>query len=704
MTALLLLLLVGILGCATNRLASKADDAFARENWDAAVAYYQEALDRSPGNRQYQIRLKRSQAEASQVHQAAGRRLWDTGDLEGAALEYELALRLDSTNELASSEYGHIREALRAEAAAPREPSRLERIKAAASVVDVPIPRLRPRIDQTISLSFRDASALDIYRALAAIAGLNVVFDNGIQDRQADLMVQNVGFFEALSAFANSQGHFYKAISSDTFIVVMDNPNKRAQFGEELMRTYYLSNATAENVGRMFGELLQTQRVSINPDLNTVTLRDSAAVVAQADRIVSMVDKARGEVLLDIEILEANRRVLREYGISLEPSSEITQSLAQGEEGQGISLQRLRYINANDWFVTVPSIRYRLFKESGDFKLVADPQLRLTEGQEAALLIGNEVPVVITTFNPTQLAGNQVVPIRSTDYRDVGISVDALTRVHHNEEVTLELSVEVSSIAGTGIENLPIFGTRQISTVTRLRDGETHVLAGLLRDDERTSLTGIPGLSDLPLIGRLFGSTSTEVEQNDVIMTITPHILRAADLEMEDLEALYIGRQNSPDLDGLSRSGTPEVQTEPAESAAPAGGALLALVPASETIGTGEELVIALEVEGLTDARAVTLRLQYDAESFSFVGTTPGRLLQEVGRIMPDPTFDANGSLVWTLSDAEGLRGTGRLGELRFRALAKPGLSTFALDSEISGADAERLPSRDLGAVVGIAR
>jgi len=251
--------------------------------------------------------------------------------------------------------------------------------------------------------------------------------------------------------------------------------------------------------------------------MNTITIRDTPPVVELAERIVAVADKSRGEVLLDIEILEVSKRLLREYGISLTDYG-VTQSLRQGsgaEGGQsGISVNRLRFLTAADWFVTIPSIRYKLFKESGDFKLVADPQLRLTEGEAASLVIGQEVPIVTTTFSTGQLVGNQVVPIRSTTYRDVGIVIGASVRVHHNAEVTIELEIEVSQVIGqSSIEDLPIFATRSVSSVVRLKDGETNILAGLLRDDERKDLEGVMGLADIPVLGRLFSKTETQIEQ-----------------------------------------------------------------------------------------------------------------------------------------------------------------------------------------------
>ncbi len=372
-------------------------------------------------------------------------------------------------------------------------------------------------------------------------------------------------------------------------------------------------------------------------------------------------------------------------------SYEITQSLQQTDGS--IALDELRNLNATSWFFTIPSIRYKLFKETGDFKLVADPQLRVAEGQAASLLIGQEVPIVITQFSPTQFVGAQIVPIRTTQYRDVGISMNIGARVHHNAEVSLSVDFEISSISGqVGIENLPIFITRQVSSNTRLRDGETAILAGLLRDDERTGTVGVPGLSDIPLIGKLFSSTRTEVEQVDVILTITPHILRMPQLNQADVDLVYLGREIDLGEGSLVRGGVSDpipleeqVTIEPIgpEEPAPPVPALV-LTPPPGPVTVGDTFTVELRLENVEDLTSAGAGLSFDSKLLEYVeGAEAGffssdgaQTAFEMRRAAPSGV----GVAVTRLGNATGVSGSGVVARMTFRALA-PGDATISFNT-----------------------
>jgi general secretion pathway protein D len=701
------MLMVG--ACAAPEIIQRAQEAERQENWDAAVAYYQSALEDHPNNLQYEMKLKRARLNASQSHQTAGKRLWDGGDLEQALLEYELAVQLDSGNQVAATELRHVQEELMTVGGEGPQPTALERIKARAEAQEPPLPKLVPRVDETFSLDFRDTQLLDIYRALASIAGLNVVFDAQVADQSVSLELANVTFLESLEIMNQAYGNFHKPLTSDTFIVIPDNQQKRRAYSDQIMRTFFLSNGDAANVAQIMRTLLQARAVAENTEMNTITIRDTPPVVELAERIVSVADKSRGEVLLDIEILEVSRRLMREYGISLSDYG-INQSLRQGsgEEGgqSGISVNRLRYLTAADWFVTIPSIRYKLFKETGDFKLVADPQMRLTEGEAGSLVIGQEVPIVTTTFSTGQLVGNQVVPIRSTTYRDVGIVIGASARVHHNDEVTIELEVEVSQVIGeSSIEDLPIFATRTVSSVVRLKDGETNILAGLLRDDERQGLKGVLGLADIPVLGKLFSDNETSVEQVDVIMSITPHILRNSDITGADLASLYVGTELVVGGSGVSAIGG-DVSAIPGPGAA-AGPALeqeegpeeavnLAFQPSQVDVTLGEEFTIDLVVEGVSDLFSAGVQLSFDSSILEYVDSDRGGFLSSDGA---DATFTAApsgaGGVATGMSrigNVGGLAGSGPLGTFTFRAVGEGQTSISISAGTLRGLDGRPMP------------
>ena len=193
-------------------------------------------------------------------------------------------------------------------------------------------------------------------------------------------------------------------------------------------------------------------------------------------------------------------------------------------------------LSGSDLFVSNPmSLFINMLATDRNTRILANPSLRTSDGIAAEAHFGERVPVPVTTFTPIAAGGVAQQPITSFNYEDIGVNINILPRIHHNEEVSLELVVEISNISGTGFGDLPQFGSREISTTLRLRDGETNILAGLIRDDERETLDGIPGLNRVPVLGRLFGRTRTESQETDIILTLRPHIIRVLDLEEQDL-------------------------------------------------------------------------------------------------------------------------------------------------------------------------
>src|SRR4029077_18785393 len=192
----------------------------------------------------------------------------------------------------------------------------------------------------------------------------------------------------------------------------------------------------------------------------------------------------------------------------------------------------------------LPSLYYRLLKSDSNTRALANPQLRTSEGIPAQARFGERVPVPVTTFTPIATGGTPQQPIVSYNYENIGVNIDITPRTHHDSDVTLAIKVEVQAISGTGFNGLPTFANRQVNTEIRLKDGETNMLAGLIRDDERRLMEGIPGLSDLPLVGRRFAHTQNQTTQTDIIMTLTPHIIRVLDLSEEDLRAFRVGRES----------------------------------------------------------------------------------------------------------------------------------------------------------------
>jgi general secretion pathway protein D len=271
-----------------------------------------------------------------------------------------------------------------------------------------------------------------------------------------------------------------------------------------------------------------------------------------------------------------NRSRLQEYGLQFaSPGSPGINGAVSINTGptQTITLQALRNLSASDILLTnLPSLYYRLLKTDSNTRTLASPQLRTSDGLVAQARFGDRVPIPSTTFTPIATGGTPQQPIVAYTYENIGVNIDITPRTHHDDEVSLSLKIAVTSLSGTGFGGLPTFGNREVNTVIRLRDGETNMLAGLIRDDERHSLDGVPGLSDIPVIGHIFSHTTKTNDQTDIVLTLTPHIIRVLDLNEADLRAFRVGRNGQdllPEVPPLPDTPPPVPDTQPPAPASP---------------------------------------------------------------------------------------------------------------------------------------
>lgn len=548
---LLLALLVLTLfsgACATSRALSNGRRAEQAQDYDRAVVEYTQAVREDPDDMDARLALDRAKLRASEAHFTRGRRLAATGKFEDAVVEYQLAAELNPSNGEVDDELRRTRAALRTRVAVSQDgKTRIESLIEQSRDEDAPGLELPDDVSLPASLVFRDASARDVLTALARFADLNVIFDPAYRDQLITIELRDTSFEDALKSVTSSTRSFYRITAPRTITVVPDTPAKRREYEEEVVRTFYLSNAELKEVIDLLRITVDLRRIAGIPANNAITVKDTPERVAAAGRIIAAIDKARPEVVIDVELLEVDRRRLREFGLQI-ASPATADSPAVGIDGaadvnqEGLTVDSLRRLTAADIFVTgVPALYYRLLKQDSTTRALANPQLRTSEGIPAQAKFGEEVPVPVTTFSPIATGGVPQQPVTSFNYRNIGVNIDITPRIHHNDEVSLAVEVEVSSVSGTGFGGLPTFGNRAITTVIRLKDGETNMLAGLIRDDERRVLDGIPGLSDLPLVGRLFGRNRRETQETDIILTLTPHIVRVLDLTEEDLRPFRIG-------------------------------------------------------------------------------------------------------------------------------------------------------------------
>ncbi|MEJ5165472.1 MAG: secretin N-terminal domain-containing protein [Thermoanaerobaculia bacterium] len=548
MKKFILFLLIFTISCTGYRAFKSGQDAEKIKDYDKAVAEYLSALAKDPENIKYKIYLERAKLRASQTHFENGKKLHQAKQYPGAILEYQIAVQLDPTNQFAAQELVKAQKEYELLRASETE---IEKAKEEAKKAKAQPPKLNPKSKKPMSFSFpKPTEFMEICKAVAKGFGFNVIFDPQMKEKKVTIELQDVTPEAALNALMQAGGTFYKVMDPMTIIIVPDTPQNRKTYEDLVIKTYYLSNGDVKDVTNVLRSIIQTKNLGQNNQLNAIVIRDSADKVELATKIIEANDKAKAEVLLNVELLQVDSQKVKQIGTELGAYTFTTNFHGYPEGRTDMSLDDLK-ISTWMWGMTIPSITYYLVKNITEAELLAQPQLRISEGEKASLHIGDRIPIVTASFSTYAGGGTTgyYYPYNSYQYIDVGIKIDIKPRIHHNREVTLELKVEVSSISGEVSvgekQTAPKISTRTIQSVIRLKDGETNLLAGLLRSDKTTGRTGFPWLQDIPLIGNLFSKFSKTENRTDLILTITPQIIKMPDITEEDLLPIWAGTEEN---------------------------------------------------------------------------------------------------------------------------------------------------------------
>jgi type II secretory pathway component GspD/PulD (secretin) len=612
--AVLLCSVVLATGCSAGRGAyGRGHQAALTGDWDTAVENYRKAVQADPDRAEYRIAFERASLSASQAHLDQARLAEARMQFEEALREYRRASEFDPPNRQIAAKVTEIERRLRdqLEAAAPK--NNLQQLKAEAARQSAPPPLFN--LNTVLpSVRFNNASLREILNSIGQSSDVNVTYDNTFQDRMYSVQLNNVTLEEALTQILAANQLFYKVVSPRSILVVPDNVQKRGQYEEQAIRTFPVSHADATELAQTINTVIRVGGGQVQPMVvanktsNTLTVRATTNVMAIIERIVDSNDNPRAEVLVDVQILEVNKARVQQFGLDLgdytigavfSPEQDprgTTVSTGGGTASAGTTLSPRpfnantisRGINTTDFYLSVPSAAIRFLETDTETKVVAKPQLRGAEGQKLILNLGEEVPVPSTTFTPVAQGGAAFNPLTSFTYRPVGVNVEITPRVTAEDEVILELLIENSAL-GSGLsvagQDLPSFLSRKVQTKLRLRDGESNLLAGLLQEQERKSLRGLPYILHLPIIKQLFSANDNQINQTDIVMLLTPRIVRTHELTARDLASIYIGTQQN-----LALTGPPAAfgqdqppASQPGGASAPAGGVPAAPNPVAPT-------------------------------------------------------------------------------------------------------------------------
>jgi general secretion pathway protein D len=677
----LLLLLVAVvtlpaIADKVKDLYAKGQDAEARQQYEAAYGFFKQCYDLKPKDLRYRAAYERIRFEAGAAIVHNGQKLREDGKLDEAVAEFQKALAIDPASFIAKQELNRtlkmINDQRNPQPQAAGPPAGLERrVHEAAGPVE-----LGPISNIPITVKLTDKSDT-VYRTIGQLAGINVLFDPDYTPRQIKVELNGVTLEEALEITALESKTFWRPVTLNTIFVAQDNPAKRKELEQSVLKTFYLTNLSAptelQDVVNAIRAVLDVQRVQQLLSQNALVVRGTPDQIALAEKLVEDLDKARPEVIVDIAVMQVSKDRSRTLGLSPPTSATVTlqsnlnstttptstngtTTPTSGSGTTGLNLNTLGNLNATDFQVTIPSANLSAVMSNSDTKLIQNPQIRALDGQKASLKIGDRVPVATGSFQPG-IGGVGINPLVNTQfqYLDVGVNIEITPHVHSNGEVTLKVTMDVSAVTGQsniGGISQPIIGQRKIEHEIRLKDGEANLLGGIMEDQQTKSLSGIPGLAQIPILKYLFGQTTQDHSENEIIFAIVPHIIRGTEVSEINQRAIDIGTSTTIELRHSNRPqaapaattpgqtpaqpANPSIQPignqPPAPNAAGGGTASFLFDPPTIQAVKGNTFVVNLLLSGAQNVHSVPVQLNYDPKMLQMVNVSNGGFLSQDGQ------------------------------------------------------------------------
>jgi general secretion pathway protein D len=580
-----IILTIFVSGCTAARAYRKGYEAAQAGDWDGAVAHYTKAVQENPDHAEYKIALERATQTAAREHISRAHELEQKDQLDLALIEYRRALELDASNRLAAAKATELEKIIRDRIEATRAKPPIEAMREQARRASTQV--LSPTAPVPVVSFGPNASVRDILNFIGNATGINVTYDQQYADKAYTVRLEDVTLEQALQQITAANQLFYKVLNPKTIIIVPDTAQKHAQYDELVIRVFYISHADVSELTQIINTITRIPTMAVQPTLlpsktaNTITVRATAPVVDVIERIIRANDKPRAEVIIDVQILEVNRKRTKDLGLNLsnyslgltfspEVAPPNTSATFPPAVPPPFNLNTISQgISTSDFYLSVPTAMVRFLESDSRTKVIAKPQLRGAEGTKLTLNLGDQIPVLSTVFGAAAPGGFASVPQSSFNYKDVGVNIEMTPRVTYEGEIVLDAFMVESSALGPSIsvagQDVPSFSNRRVGTKLRLREGESTLLAGLLRDEQRKILTGFPGIMKAPILRSLFGQTTDEINQSDIVMLLTPHIVRTHELTVEDLSSIYIGTQQNVGLGGPP----PLIAPQPVETPAP---------------------------------------------------------------------------------------------------------------------------------------
>lgn len=696
------------------------------QDYDAAFTYYQKAVKADPYNANYKIKLNQIRFEAGQMHVKQGLELRKKGDLQGAAGEFQRAQAIDPGSGIADQELRKTVEMMaeknrESDAAAepPTDPNQ--------PVLAAMPPEIKPLSRAPINFKASEDAKM-VFETIGKLSGLTVIFDPDFPARRISVELNNVTLEQALEIASLESKAFVKPVTENIIFVIPDQPQKRRDYEEEVVRTFYLSNTVQPQdlteIVTGLRQLLDIKRMQQLNSQNAIIMRDTPDKLQVAEKMIRDIDKAKPEVIVQVEVLQARTDRLRDLGVL--PGQQATLTFTPGgttssgtsgstTTSNTLSLQNLKHLSTKDYSVTLPGATANAVLTDTYTRIIQNPEIRSVEGQPAKLRVGDRIPVATGSFQAGVGVGSTggagfVNPLVNTQftYQDVGVNIDLTPRVHPNREVSMKVMIEVSSVTGTstigGIQQ-PIISQRKIENDIRLKEGEANILSGLFERIDTKTLNGWPGFAKVPFLRYLFSDDKTDHQDNEVLIVLVPRIVRMPEWTKANLRPLFSGTEASVQVKKESEirapaqpSHTPAPANPSPAAATPAAGAPASTAPGataanqaakmrfepqSLSLKPGQTATVGIVVENVNDLFSIPLLLQFNPAVVSVEEVQHGGFLsggtQEIAIVQQ--VFKDKGQAIISATrqpNTPGVSGTGTLIGIVVKALA-PGSSNLSI-------------------------
>ena len=712
--------------------------AEALHDYDTALDYYNKALQTSPTSTEYQLRAARARFEAAQWHVDQGRRIRDQGSLELSLAEFRKAQMIDPSSAVAEQEVKATLDLINAKQGATQNTGPSGASSEEPKLMAGP-PQVQPLSRAPINMKATNDSKA-VFEAIGKLAGLTVIFDPDFTSRRISVELTNVTLEQALNITSLESKAFWRPVTSNIIFVVPDQPQKRKDYEEEVVKTFYLHNTVLPQelteIITSIRQLLDLRRVQQINAQNAIVIRDTPDRVLLAGKIIDDIDKAKPEVVIQVAVMEARRDRMRNVGI-VPPSSistsfvnPVTSTTTSGSttstNGTATFSQLIASPFSNllpqGYSVTLPSATANFLMTDTSTQILDDPEIRVVDGQTAKLRIGDRIPVATGSFQAGIGVGattGAVNPLVNTQfqYLDVGVNVDVTPRIHPDHEISMKVNVVVSSQTGStniGGINQPIISQRSIEHDIRLKDGEVNVLGGLMEQTDTDTITGIPGAARVPGFRYLFGNNNIDHEKDEILIVLIPHIVRMPSISVENLRSISSGTDTNAEVrladavllpEPMKPQAAPASQPAPAPAAAapapaPANtsasqNASLQFEPGTAAIRVGETSTIGVTVQNVQDLYSIPMLLQFNPAVISVEDVRQGGFLsggtQEVAIVERVDKERGQAIISATrMPNTPGVSGSGTLVGIVVKGLA-PGSSQLSI-VQVNAKDSQQRP------------